>query len=186
MGYSIELNLSTDSAERVVELWKTMAAQSINSVMLDIGAQPHISLAVFEDLSPGLLRDGLNHFASNTPVFTVRLASVGVFPGDEGVVFLAPVVTEKLLWIHERFYRLLEDKGLESIEYYHPGRWVPHCTVAIDVIPDKIGVATEISQKSDVFGLVDIDEVSLIEFRPVREIYVFPLRGQRIGVTESQ
>ena len=64
------------------------------------------------------------------------------------------------------------------MEYYWPGKWVPHCTVAIDVAPDKMGAALEMCVHSEAFGTVELDEVSLIEFRPVREIYAFPLGGR--------
>jgi hypothetical protein len=47
MGHAAILNLSKDSAARVVKVWESLAREAINSVMLDVGAQPHISLAAF-------------------------------------------------------------------------------------------------------------------------------------------
>jgi 2'-5' RNA ligase len=177
MGYAMELNLSQDSAARVVELWERLAKESISSTMLDVRAQPHISLAVFEELDPAVLRAGLRRFAEVTRPLQVVLSSVGVFPTGEGVVFLAPVVTQELLVVHHRFHNLLRDRGIGSAEYYRPGNWVPHCTVAMGVAADKIGPALELCLQSEAFGAVELDEVSLIEFRPVREIYAFPLAG---------
>jgi len=178
MGYAVELNLSKDSAARVVKLWESLARESINSVMLDLGAQPHISLAVFEDLVPAVLQDDLGRFAEVTRPLSVVLSSVGAFPTAEGVVFLAPIVTQELLGVHERFHSLLRDREGECVEYYRPGKWVPHCTVAIDIVADRIGAAIEMCVRSEAFGPVELDEVSLIEFRPVREIYAFPLSAQ--------
>ena len=178
MGYAIELNLSTESAARIVKLWEALASESISSTMLDVGAQPHISLAVFEELDPAALRESLHRFARETPPLSVVLSSTGVFPTAEGVVFLAPVVTQGLLEVHRRLHGLLEDKGIECVEYYRPGRWVPHCTVAMEVDSSKIGAAIEISLRSKAFGPVRLGEISLIEFRPVREIYAFPLRAE--------
>ena len=180
MGYAVELNLSRDSAARVVRVWESLAREAINSVMLDVGAQPHISLAVLEDLDPEALRADLSRFAEVTRPLSLDLASAGTFPTAEGVVFLAPVVTQELLEVHRRFHRLLSDRGLDCGEYYWPGKWVPHCTVAIDMVPDKISAALEMCVQSEAFGAVELDEVSLIEFRPVREIYAFPLSGRRL------
>jgi 2'-5' RNA ligase len=178
MGYAVELNLSRDGAARVVKVWESLAREGINSVMLDLGAQPHISLAVLEDLNPEALRGDLIRFAEVTPPLPVDLASAGTFPTTEGVVFLAPVVTQELLAVHSRFHSLLRERGIDSAEYYWPGKWVPHCTVAIDLAPDKLGAALEMCVQSEAFGTVELDEVSLIEFRPVREIYTFPLGGR--------
>ena len=163
-------------AERV---WrKSLARAAINSVMLDVGAQPHISLAVFENLDPQMLRADLSRFAEVTRPLSLDLASAGTFPTAEGVVFLAPVVTQELLLVHQRFHRLLSDRGLDCVAYYRPGNWVPHCTVAIDVAPDRVAASLEMCVQSEAFGAVALDEVSLIEFRPVREVYAFPLGGR--------
>ena len=178
MGYAFTLNLCRDSAARVVKVWESLAREGINTVMLDVGAQPHISLAVFEDLDPKALGADLSRFAEVTRPLSLDLAFAGTFPTTEGVVFLAPVVTQELLEVHRRFHSLQRDRGVDCVAYYRPGRWVPHCTVAIDVAPDKMGAALELCVQSEAFGTVELDEVSLIEFRPVREIYTFPLVGR--------
>ena len=178
MGYAVTLNLSRDSAARVVRVWKGLAREAISSVMLDVGAQPHISLAVFQDLEPGVLRDDLSQFAQGTPPLSLDLASVGTFPTAEGVVFLAPAVTQELLEAHRRFHSFLRRQGVDCVDYYLPGRWVPHCTVATGVAPHRMGAALEVCVQSEAFGAVELDEVSLIEFPPVREIYAFSLGGR--------
>ena len=178
MGYAIALNLSQASAARVVRLWEDLAGASISSAMLDLGAQPHVSLAVVDELDPARIRADLGRLAEATSSLSMDLASAGTFPTAAGVVFLAPVVTPELLEVHRGFHRLLSDRGVESVAYYRPGNWVPHCTVAIDVVADKVGAALEICVRSEAFGTVELDELSLISFRPVREIYTYPL-GER-------
>lgn len=96
MGYAVELNLSQDSAARVVEVWEGLARASISSRMLDLGAQPHVSLAVCEELDPTQLREELRRFAETTRPLSLKLSSAGAFPTAEGVMFLAPVVTQEL------------------------------------------------------------------------------------------
>jgi len=178
MGYAVILNLSTDSAARVVEVWERLAQEAISSVMLDVGVQPHISLAVFQDLAPEMLRADLSRFAEVTQPLSLDLAFAGTFPTAEGVVFLAPVVTQELLEAHRRFHSTLRERGVDCMEYYLPGRWVPHCTVATGVAPDRMGAALEVCVRSEAFGAVELDKVSLVEFPPAREIYAFPLGGR--------
>ena len=178
MGYAVILNLSRDSAAQVVKVWEGLAREAISSVMLDVGAQPHISLAVLKDLNPEVLRADLTRFAEVTQSLSVNLASAGTFPTEEGVVFLAPVVTQELLEVHRRFHSFLSGRGVDCAEYYWPGNWVPHCTVATGVAPDKMGAALEVCVQSEAFGAVELDEVSLVEFPPAREIYAFQLGGR--------
>ena len=176
MAYSVELNLTEPGAALVFDLWTRLAEQAINSEMLDVGVKPHLSLAVYEELDPASIRDDLAHFAEGTQPFSVILASVGTFPTG-GVVFIAPVVTRELLRIHETFHSQVGDKGLDCQSYYLPGRWVPHCTVATNVPSDKMGQAVDVCLRYGAFEVVDIGNLSLVEFRPVREIYNYDLGG---------
>ena len=177
MGYAIELNLDPDSARKVMGLWEALARAGIDSTMLDVGAYPHISLAVFDELDPDILADELSTFARGEQPLAVRFSSVGTFPTQEGVVFLAPVVTAELLGLHSRFHQLLSSAGLEPLAYYRPGSWVPHCTAAIDLSPDKVPAAVELCWNEGFFGESLLVELGLIEFRPVREIFKHELGG---------
>jgi 2'-5' RNA ligase len=178
MAYATVLSLSQNTAARVVKVWEELARASISSVMLDLDVQPHISLAVCEVLDPALLRGPLQRFAETTRPLSLELSSLGTFPTTEGVVFLAPVVTQELLEVHHGFHGLLQDLGIESAEYYRPGNWVPHCTVALDVAPDQLGAAMELCLRSEAFGPAELNEIGMIEFLPVDELCAFPLGGQ--------
>jgi 2'-5' RNA ligase len=178
MAYAIVLNLSRDTAARVVKVWEDLARASISSTMLDLDVQPHITLAVCEVLDPALLRDPMQRFAETTRPLSLEFSSLGTFPTTEGVVFLAPAVTQELLEVHRGFHGLLQDLGIESAEYYRPGNWVPHCTVALDVAPDQLGAAMELCLHREAYGPMELDEIALIEFLPVDECCAFPLGGQ--------
>jgi len=178
MGFAVEAYYDPTTDERVRGLWEALARAGISDSMFAIGARPHISLAVFDDLDPDTLREEVAAFARNTPPLAVTLAAVGIFPGEEGVVYLAPVVTMELLELHARFHRRLRDLGLESAAYYCPGDWVPHCTVATGLPPDKVSLAVEACRSHDVFTTGQLTAVSLVEFRPVWEICVCPLGGE--------
>ena len=175
MGYAIELYLSAEHATRVVALWERLADAGITSLMLDMGSRPHVSLAVLDALDPTSLRPHLGRFAQATPPLSLTLSHAGTFPTDEGVVFLAPVVTEALLALHDRCHEMLTANGSTSLAYYRPGHWVPHCTVGMNVPLDQIGAAVELCRESAALGPIEIDAVGLVEFRPVRELYAFPL-----------
>src|ERR1041385_4678385 len=69
--------------------------------------RPHLSLGVCDQLDPAGYESDFMAFAAATPATDFIFASVAVFPtGDAGVLFLAPVVTQELLLIHDRFHRI--------------------------------------------------------------------------------
>jgi len=175
MGFAIELYFDPVSEARLTGLWETLARAGISSILPDMGARPHISLAVMGNLDPAAFRAELRAFADEEDSLAVTLGAVGTFPTAEGVVYIAPVVTQALLDLHARFHRRLDDLGVASGAYYRPGHWIPHCTTALELPPDQVAAAVDVCRQGDVFGPTRLVSVGLIEFLPVRELYTFPL-----------
>ena len=177
MGYAIEMTFDAETEKRHRALWRALAEAGISSSMVDLGGRPHVSLAVLEHADAAAVSALTEAWAAGTPPFTIRFGSVGAFPGEEGVVFIAPVVTGELLALHARCHALLAEAGLESWPYYLPDAWVPHCTAAVLLPPDKVGAAVGHCQASDVFGPGEVTGVSVVTFRPVKERARFSLGG---------
>ena len=73
--------------------------------MLEGGYRPHISLAVYdgEAIDVENLRQNLIAYANSTQPFELVLSNLGLFPTEEGVIFLGVTVTQKLMKIHANF-----------------------------------------------------------------------------------
>ena len=175
MGFAVELYFDAATEASLRELWEALSNEGISDVMPSIGARPHISLATFECIDLVSLREELRSLARVAQPLTVTLGAVGTFPTAEGVVYLAPVVTQEFLSLHKRLHARLSDLGIASAEYYRPGKWIPHCTAAIDLDAEEVSSAVDLCLRSNVFVTARLTEIGLIEFRPVRDICVFPL-----------
>jgi hypothetical protein len=110
-----------------------------------------------------IAEDTRSNQAPDRAPLSADLASAGTFPTAEGVVLLAPAVTQELLVVHRRFYSFLKDRGGDWVKDCWPGKWVPHCTAAMDVAPGKMGAALETSVQSEALRAVELDKVSLNE-----------------------
>ncbi|MEZ4864614.1 MAG: 2'-5' RNA ligase family protein [Caldilineaceae bacterium] len=170
MGYAVELHFDAAQATPIVRLTESIFAACGGLNLLEIGGAPHLSLVVMDEPDLTQLQAVLHRFATTLAPFAVTLAAVGSFPTEQGVIYLAPVVTQQLLQVHAHFHAQLAAVGLKSHGYYQPGHWVPHCTVGIDVPAAKVGEALMRCRQADVFHTVTITSLRLIEFRPVREI----------------
>jgi len=177
-GSSIELGFDEGTEARFHALWTKLRDAGIQPQIAEVGGRPHLSLAVFERIDPDENYNTLRAFAECCPPMTIRLSAVGTFPGDTGIVFLSPVVTPELLALHERLHKRLDAAGTPSMDYYRPGRWIPHCSVALDVPDSKLSLAIDLSRKSDVFGEATLTDISLVSFHPAREWYTFDLTGE--------
>ncbi len=175
MPYAVELEFDDALATRVRAGWEDLATAGLGRFMLDVGAEPHISLTGFDELDAAALAPHLERLAHSTPRFPVRFSAVGAFPGDANVVYLAPVVSPALLELHRRCHELLDGLGLAGFELYRPGRWMPHCTMAMEVPTEKVGAAVERCRRGDLFGVGEAVALSLISFRPVETLHRFAL-----------
>lgn len=180
MGFAVELYFDPQTEARVRGLWQTLASQGVNSYQIDVGARPHISLAVFTDLDPERLRADMEDFGRVTPRLSVELASVGSFATAEGVVYIAPAATPLLLETHRHYHARLTALQVQPIDYYLPGRWKPHCTVGTHLPSDKMADALRICRESCIFGPARFEEIGLIQFQgPTARtefLYTFPLQ----------
>lgn len=170
MGYAIELFYDDASDQAVRDIWDGLGTALGQPSLSELGARPHVSLAVYsDDLDTAGFPERLLEFARSIDPFDFVLSSVGTFPGQEGVVFLAPVVTGRLLAVHALFHEGFSKYENAGTAYYLPGNWVPHSTVAIDLSPSEVKEALGYCREAFTPISGRFREISLVEFRPVKE-----------------
>ncbi|HRW11385.1 MAG TPA: 2'-5' RNA ligase family protein [Caldilineaceae bacterium] len=179
MHYAIELHFDAQGSAPINALAEEIQVTYGGAPLVGTGWGPHITLTVFDELPPApvvsplsatvaspvvppQLAQLLTGYANRSRGFTVQLAAVGLFPGEERVVYLAPIVTEALLALHRAFHRELTSLGVTSRRYYRPERWVPHCTVAFLVPAVTLGEAANLCRQSSLPLTVTVRALRLI------------------------
>ena len=180
MAYAVELLLDPLAAEAVRALWERLAAAGIPAPLKDMGVAPHITLAAYEELDPEAVQDAFRSFACEETPEPVTLTSVGTFPGDEGVVYLAPVVTRGLLALHAGFHERFADHVEAAYPHYLPGAWVPHVTLGLHLTPPQLAEAIALARTADLPITGRLDRLEVVRFeRHVLErsnvLYELPL-----------
>ena len=172
-GQALEFYLDQASEER---LTRSMPTAPGGESILDIGARPHISLALFAPpVDEQTLVDVANKLAGETTRFRLYLSAVAVFPGEEGAVYLAPSIVPELTAAHRLAHDLIARAHLHTDPLYQSDRWVPHCTMMMGVPDHLIGSQVDLLRRSGAFGWVDIASAGVIAYRPVVEIAQFDL-----------
>lgn len=177
MPYAITAGLDDAASDRIVALWQALATAGISNDALRLGYRPHITLALCPDTTPeAALRDAVGRAASTHSAVPVSLASLGVFPTEPAVVFLAPVVTLSLLALHAATLTALAELPLHP--HYRPAAWVPHITLAKDLVAAADGIAVLPAPELPITGR--LDRLELVQFRPVRVLatHALPLAAQ--------
>jgi 2'-5' RNA ligase len=181
MPYSVELRFDQDLAERVRALWRALEQIGAGSFRPGGEPVPHISLAVYDDgaevdeLAVSRLVDRL---ATRCATTEIAFASFGVFPTEENVLFLAPVVTPTLLDLHANYHGMAEELGANCRAHYLPDRWVPHCTLAMQgSMVDALDGLGHLASRWQPFGGM-ICSAALIRVPPLATIVESPLARQ--------
>jgi 2'-5' RNA ligase len=132
--YAVELRFDADLAERVRGLWRALEEVGAGSFGPGGAPVPHLSLAVYDDedeVDEAAASDLVAELAARGAPIDIAFASLGVFPTEESVLFLAPVITPALLDLHAAYHGMAHRLGATCRPYYLPGRWVPHCTLSM-------------------------------------------------------
>ncbi|TCL74286.1 2'-5' RNA ligase superfamily protein [Hydrogenispora ethanolica] len=175
MPFAIELFFDSEFERLVRGVWEQYARAGITAYLYESDARPHITLAVFDDLRLEECQSYLDRFVKQTRFFPLEFSHLGVFHSEKNVVFLGPTVTPELLAMHRNFHELFTPFIEHEWESYHGGRWVPHCTLGMDIPRAKIPEAVALAMAIPLPLECRIAEVGLIEFRPVRNLCRYKL-----------
>ncbi len=171
MPSDIALFFDDATESKVREMWNSLAKSGVSSYMIDTGARPHVSLAIWEQIRDGNIERDLAAFArENTPI-DISLVGIGVFPTPAGVVFLIPAITCELTDLHIRFHERFASAGTSPFEHYLPGRWLPHCSLAQRMSPEKTPAALDVCRKFEFPITGKLVQIGHTKFPPTEHVY---------------
>ena len=178
MGLAVELFFDEETDRAIRGAWQWLAKHEGLPFMHESGATPHISIAVFETGDPATQSKCLADFADTVQAFPIILSRAGAFT-DTGVLFAAPEGSDLLNEIHTGFWTSLPSFGERPWEHYLPGKWKPHCTLAMETKDKPAAWFAHIeTQLAAILGLprpAHVCKVGLVEFRPVKTLLSCPL-----------
>jgi 2'-5' RNA ligase len=175
MPFTVQLDLDPATEAGLCELADRLGAISDLETVRQLGDVHHLSLAVYDDLPLDRFVPQLAEFAGTVRTLTLRMASIGIFPGTRSVLFLAPVMSEELLALHRGFHDGFAAFAGSCWDHYRPVAFVPHVTLAMNATPDALQRAVAVVVERWKPAPAQLDGVRLIEFRPVRTLYHQPL-----------
>jgi 2'-5' RNA ligase len=176
--YVIELYLAEPEAEVIRQIWQELADIGLCG-LIDNHSRPHISLAAFQEVDRAAIAAQLDRFFKEHLLRPVTFDMLGFFPVTR-VLHAAPTVTPWLLELHAAFHQAVAGIVKGPSRYYLPGRWVPHCTLAFDIPPERVAEAFIRAARSWTGMTGHFDEVGLIipsATTPTQYLYVQPVES---------
>lgn len=165
MPFAVELLFDETVETAVRDIWAALDEAGVSSA-LRLPSAPHISLVGGETSDLSNLSTLTENWSRRFKRIEIALSHLGRFPATE-VAFLGVTPSSSLLDMHEDFHSEVMTVGEhESWEYYRPGVWVPHCTVA-HPMPDREFVkALEIVTGDRLPITGSVERVQLVHWEP--------------------
>ncbi len=137
---ALELYLDVVAERRIRNLWTALEEVGVQTLRdLTHGKhRPHLSLTGAPQLDGPAVAEALAGLPAAPPL-ELKLDFIGQFLGR--VLWLGPVPTAALLAHHAAVHERLTQAGVATDPYYHPGNWVPHCTLSMRVPRPKMADA---------------------------------------------
>lgn len=145
MPFAIELFFDPPLENRFRRLCNSLRELELGGTVLvdDVKARPHLTLAICDDADEARMCEVVEELSQKLPAQPVAFSSLGIFPGEETVLFLAPVMSEELLEAHRAVSARLEEFTDNPWKLYHPNRWVAHASLALRLPHDGLRTAVD-------------------------------------------
>jgi Mlc titration factor MtfA (ptsG expression regulator) len=159
-------------------VWKDLADRGVAPYLYQSANRPHLTLAIYDRLDLKAGESRLHDLATITVSLPLAFPNLGMFTTPSAAVFLAPLVDVPLLELHSRLHQVFQDITSGPDEYYLPGKWVPHCALALELDKATAIKVVEMAMHIPLPLVGQVTELGAIEARPVRHLFGFPLAGE--------
>ncbi len=132
MAYAINLRSDNSSSDSIRTLWDKCSAIESSPSMVAMQYPPHITLAIYDEISTSDLFAGFESALVHLDRVTIRFDSLGYFETPFGiVVWVSPTLPEQVTAAHHSIHTEIDVDLCRK--NYRPGIWQPHCSLATSI-----------------------------------------------------
>ncbi len=180
MKQGIVTVIKNAAGNEIHETWRELETKFGYSFVQNSLA-PHFSWHVADGYPYQLTKSRLTGLADHTISFEARAVGIGLFPGEQPVIYIPVIVSAELRKLYELVYQIAVSVCENEVVFYQPHRWMPHISLALnDTDISQSGKVVQFLMRKtnsftfmvDNFGLFCPDEDG------VNTICEIPFRGQ--------
>lgn len=124
---------------------------------------PHFSWQVAKGYDWDALGNRLVEIAQAFSPFQVRTSGLGLFTGEQPVLYIPVVRTSVLHALHLRIWEVSRSISMDISPYYAPDSWKPHITIAQgDLNLDTVSCAIQQLARQNFDWVIPIDNLAVI------------------------
>jgi 2'-5' RNA ligase len=119
--------LDADHEVAVRRIWDRLAVHGLETDLW-VTPIPHITYHVADAYCDKMV-ENLSLVAGETRPFMIRTAGLGMFSGENPVIYLPVVRNEAVDHVHGQIWHSMEQTADGANQLYSPPFWVPHITI---------------------------------------------------------
>lgn len=161
--YAVISVLDPDSSKTVNGIWLQLCQVCGLQAIYNLPT-PHFTWLLADELKFDKAKSILAEISSNSQQMTLHTFGVGIFTGENPVLYLPLVKSREMISLHEAIWAQIQPLSESPKLYYSPKLWVPHITLALnDLNPDNLACAVNKIAFDPIELFVHVDNLSLVK-----------------------
>ena len=163
MPIAVTLRARERDAGALLALQDEAAAFAASPSIRELGYGPHVTLAIYDAVAARELCGVAAHVFHGAVAVELMFEAVRWFEGPSLTLYTAPGPSQALEALAGKLHRLIAPERCHPD--YRPGRYIPHCTLASSIGPDR---------RENVIAFARGNEISLRAVFTHGEVVSFP------------
>lgn len=176
MAIAITLAARNKTRTFVDALWDEAARFERAPSMRPLGYPPHLTLAIYDGVEDVVLGEVVRDAFDGQAIVAQRFDRLALFDVDPLVLWAAPTATDELRSLHEKVHGRVDPSLCDP--HYRPNAWKPHCTLAIDVAPERRADAIAFAGRPIPAFTLRLDVAEVVEVAALRVMETVRLREE--------
>lgn len=160
--YVVASLLNPTATLRTQELWQWLE-QNCGLAGIKLTPLPHFSWQAAGQYDLEGVEAALRDLAGRTKPFNARTSGLGIFTGDNPVLYAPLVKTRCLMELQEEIWQVTQAHAAHLNAYYQTESWMPHVTLAYrDVTRENMACAMQELAFREIKMDIRVDHLALI------------------------
>lgn len=161
--YGLIAMFDITTEQLIKNTWKELKERAISTYAYEVeDRRPHITLASYNNLNIADFTQLMNEIYINQSDIDIKFNTIGSF-FNSGALFYSPTITKEMIEFHSNHHKNFKRFNDNPKSLYLPDNWIPHCTIANRLSPEKLSEAFDYCSKNSSTILGKIVEVALID-----------------------
>jgi 2'-5' RNA ligase len=175
MTWAISLKAVNRTADPIRALWDQVSLYEGAPSMAALNYPPHITLAIYRDIDPDLLKVALRRASMEVPALRLTFTRLCFFDVDPLVLWAEPCPSPALAQANAAVHACIDPAMCHP--HYQPGAWIPHCTLGTKIKKEHRAEAIAFTARPlEPFDVL-FDVADCVSFPPVATLEEHVLAG---------